>query len=837
MGDTSSERRKRRRHRLAVIVGLVTLFAAFIGVEIYIQRAPTALAPVSNTVLLHAITVLNLILLLVLLFVLGRNLVKLYVERRRNALGSKFRTKLVVTYIGLALVPSIFLFLVASDLIQKSIDRWFSTDVEEVTTRSRELVHRTLLLQEDELQHLAESVARQITDGRMLTVDSWQYLRTRMRERLDELQLDLVYVFAGDHLLIDPVVAADRGLAAHLPGTASLASLQPPPPPPTADDGAASVAGGGTASVDGDDAAAGDGEPLPATGPAPVAQLVAAGDAEAPGTTSATLTDGGDAEAPDTTSATPADGGDALLAVPGSQIRLALAGQPFRLQDELPDDRVVVRAGAPVLAPNGRDVAGVLVVGRILDADLTRQADAIETLYRSHMQGAAQKEPIKTNYLLTFLLLTLLILFSMVWAGLYLAKGVTVPIQKLAEGTRAVAAGNLDYRVEVEARDELGTLVASFNRMTDDLRASQDDLEKSRDRLEQTITELEERRSYMESVLANIATGVISMNAEGRITTFNPAARRMLGIPSEGDVVGRHYATVLGSDSLRPLRDLLECGGRGRSAVEEEVVVEAGGRRLTLAAHSSSLLDSGDAYLGTVVVLDDLTELIKAQKAAAWREVARRIAHEIRNPLTPIQLSAQRIARRYRRAAGAETEYTVIEEGTQTILQEVATLKGLVEEFSRFARMPSARPEPTDINELLDSSLLPYGSTHEGIDIDQDLDPRVPTLEVDPDHLRRAFTNLFDNAVEAMDGRGELRVSTRYDPDLEVVRIEVADSGPGILPEDKDRLFLPYFSRKRDGTGLGLAIVHQIVSDHRGYVRVADNLPRGTVFVVELPRV
>jgi two-component system nitrogen regulation sensor histidine kinase NtrY len=234
-------------------------------------------------------------------------------------------------------------------------------------------------------------------------------------------------------------------------------------------------------------------------------------------------------------------------------------------------------------------------------------------------------------------------------------------------------------------------------------------------------------------------------------------------------------------------------------------------------------------------VLDNLTELITAQKRAAWREVARRIAHEIRNPLTPIQLSAQRIARRYQRAAGAEGQFNVIEEGTQTILQEVDTLKGLVSEFSRYARMPPASLVSANLHEIIENGLLACASMHEGITVDRNFAEQIPTINADLDQLKRVFTNLFDNAIAAMEGDGTLRVSTSYDHDLQTTRIEVADTGSGIKPEDKDRLFLPYFSRKRGGTGLGLAIVHQIVADHSGYVRVSDNHPRGTVMTIELP--
>jgi two-component system nitrogen regulation sensor histidine kinase NtrY len=300
-------------------------------------------------------------------------------------------------------------------------------------------------------------------------------------------------------------------------------------------------------------------------------------------------------------------------------------------------------------------------------------------------------------------------------------------------------------------------------------------------------------------------------------------------------MIGQRFENALAEDTLANLRELIERAKNRRAPLEDELSLEVNGSRLTVAAHCSSLRDSAGAYMGTVVVLDDLTELITAQKTAAWREVARRIAHEIRNPLTPIQLSAQRIARRYRRAAGAEGQFDVIEEGTRTILQEVDTLKGLVSEFSRYARMPTISLVPSDLHEIVENGLLACTSTHEGIAVERTLARDVPAIQADPDQLKRAFTNLFDNAVEAMEGQGTLRVSTSFDPEIETVRVEVADTGPGIKPEDKDRLFLPYFSRKRDGTGLGLAIVHQIVADHNGYVRVADNQPSGTVFTIELP--
>ncbi len=740
--STPGDQQRRGHHRNLIVIGLVLVVATFIAIEIALQQSTDSWLPVSNKVLLHAITVINIVLVLVLLLVLGRNLIKLYVDRRHRKLGSRFQTKLMATYVGLSLVPTIILFLVGSDFIQKSVDRWFSKDVTSVHERARDLVREASEIQQLQLLDLGAALAAEITEGRLFPNEAWQLLSREMSRKIefDYLDIDAVAVYRDREQPQPPVLHADSFL----------------------------------------------------------------------------------------------QGREYLLDIPSTSILMGMSGQPFRHDKEIEGGNRLILAGVPIYAPSDRQVDGVLVVARVIDGALAAELASVLDIYADYTQGIEEKEPITNAYILTFLLLSLLIVFGAVWLGLYLAKGVTGPIRSLSEGTRAVAAGNLDYRVQVETNDELGSLVESFNRMTEDLAVGQHNLEQSRTELEGSISELEEGRGYMESVLANIATGVASMNADGHITTFNQATADMLGIDA-ADAIGRPYGEVFAGDNFAELRTLMRHARPRVAALEEELTVEAAGQRLTLSVHCSSLRDKSSGYLGTVVVLDDLTGRIRAQKGAAWREVARRIAHEIRNPLTPIQLSAERIARRYRRAAGAEGEYAVIDEGTRTILQEVATLKSLVDEFSRFARMPSANPVASDLHQILEDSLRPYPELHPELEIKRRLPPDVPPLQLDPDQMRRAFTNLFDNAVKAMQEDGRLSVTTVFDPDLEVVRVEVADNGPGIRPEDKDRLFVPYFSRKRGGTGLGLAIVRQIVSDHRGYIRVVDNVPHGATFVVELP--
>ena len=426
--------------------------------------------------------------------------------------------------------------------------------------------------------------------------------------------------------------------------------------------------------------------------------------------------------------------------------------------------------------------------------------------------------------------MTLVIVFSVTWFGLYLARGITVPIQQLAHGTREVAAGNLDYRVDAQADDEVGILVESFNQMTQDLKSSKAQLELAYADLQAKHAELTERRQYTETVLEAVATGVVSADAAGIVTTVNRAASRMLGLAPTA-AVGRHYAVAFGAPAYLDLVTLMQRIERLRAGtVERELQLPLDGKNLTLLASLTALGGPSGEHLGIVLVFDDLTELLAAQRLAAWREVAQRIAHEIKNPLTPIQLSAQRLRRRL--ADRLPDDGGLLEECTATIIGEVEGLRRLVDEFSRFARMPSFTPRPTDLHRLLESVLGLYGETHPTIVLRADFAGDLPTLDADGDQLKRAVLNLVDNAVEA--GATEVVIATHWDGG-EHVQVVITDNGPGIPADLRDRVFLPYFSTKTTGMGLGLPIVHQIVSDHGGRIEVEDNAPRGTRFTIELP--
>ncbi len=517
-----------------------------------------------------------------------------------------------------------------------------------------------------------------------------------------------------------------------------------------------------------------------------------------------------------------------------SQLRLGLGGQAVTTVRELTTGDLIEAIVPVVTRDANRRVAGAVVVGTHVTERLEAKIRGIEQSFQEYKQLKLVKNPIKGIYILLFLLMTLIVVFSFVWFGFYLARGITGPIAELAEGTREVAAGNLAYKVHARADDEIGVLVESFNRMTDDLSESKKRLEEAYLDLQDKHTELEDRRRYMETVLEAITTGVVSLDPQSRITTVNRAAATMFGL-NEHTMVGRPLDEVFAGPDLREVVVLAQRIQRGRAAtVEQALQLRRNGARASLLASGTTLRGPEGEYGGMVIVFDDLTELLKAQRLAAWREVAQRIAHEIKNPLTPIQLSAQRLRRRLARAPG-DDQQQLVTECTETIIQEVDGLKRLVDEFSRFARMPAPAPRPTDVRPIVEAVVGLYRESHPRLAINTRAPAELPRLDVDPDQFRRAIMNLVDNAVEAVGGSGHVDVELTHADGAARVRIVVSDTGPGISSEDKDKLFQPYFSTKAGGMGLGLPIVHEIVTEHGGLIHVEDNAPRGCRFVMDLP--
>ena len=512
-------------------------------------------------------------------------------------------------------------------------------------------------------------------------------------------------------------------------------------------------------------------------------------------------------------------------------------------RDDLDSGGMLLRAATPIV-DDGGTVIGAVVVSQHLGADVRAQALRATAAYESYQGLRVLKGPIQGVYQSVFLAMTLLILTSATWLGLYVAKRITRPVQQLADGARAIGAGQLDYRLEAETGDELGSLVESFNMMAAELGTSRRKLEESRRDLERQNLEVEARRRYIETILERVATGVISLDAEGRISTVNGAAARILRL--DGTVEAQPAAELFGRADLQPLLPLLDVLGRpDRGAVVREVTLAQEDREIHLQTAATALVGEDGRREGAVLVVDDVTPVIRAERVAAWRDVARRLAHEIKNPLTPIQLSAERL-RRHFQGAPPETR-GLVTECTDAIIVEVEALKGLVDEFAQFARLRGPRMLPADVNRLVEDTLQLYSGVlqQSRLQLERQLSRDLPAVRLDAEQMRQVIINLVDNALEALGGPAaplrpdgappRIVVGTAHDRRNSIVRLTVIDNGPGVPPADRGKLFMPYYSTKGRGSGLGLAIVRRIVVEHGGGIEVAAAEPAGTIFTVELP--
>jgi two-component system nitrogen regulation sensor histidine kinase NtrY len=489
----------------------------------------------------------------------------------------------------------------------------------------------------------------------------------------------------------------------------------------------------------------------------------------------------------------------------------------------------LLHAAAVIRSPEGRP-HGVVVATDYLTGDVAARSRRMSQAFENYSQMRVLKRPLTGLYLSFFLMVTLFILVGSLWMGEYLAKRITRPVSALAAAAREIGAGHLDQRVEPQSNDEFGSLVEAFNSMAGELATSRRRVERSTLELERKHVEVENRRRYIETILERITTGVVSVNGAGIVTTINSAASRLLTL--DRAVVGQPSRVVFGRADLQPLGALLSGGAKNESAVQE-ISIPREGQELQLAVVTTTLVGDAGEAAGLLLVLDDVTPLIRAQKVAAWREVARRLAHEIKNPLTPIQLSAERMRRHF--AGRPPSDRDLVDECAATIVGEVESLKGLVDEFSQFARMPSPRTVPTDLATLITDTVALYDGIFADVTIVKRLAPGLPLVRLDVEQIRRVIINLVDNAIEATERKGEIVVETALDEANKVVHIVVADNGPGIPPSEREKLFLPYYSTKRRGSGLGLAIVRRIIAEHGGSIEVGDNTPQGTRFTIELP--
>jgi two-component system nitrogen regulation sensor histidine kinase NtrY len=711
----------RRRRNEFIIIGVISaLILIFTTIEMKFPQIGGKI-PIANNIIIFSLININIILILLLIFLVIRNLVKLIFERKRKVLGARLRTKLVAAFVSLSLVPTILLFFVAVGFITNSVEHWFSAQVEQSLQGSlevaqsyyRDYAKNTV----STAQQISKTLSKQVGLKGLKETD---LLREQLEVKRREYHLSTLGIF--------------------LRGVGNAIRVEDPTLKPVS------------------------------------------------------------------------------LNLPNDLLEAGFSGKEVSRVLSVGEGEMITGI-SPLFNPSeGGEVLGLVAASHFIPKSLSAKMREISKAFVEYKQLKILKKPIKFSYMMALLMVTLLIVFSATWFGFHLAKDITVPIKDLAEATHRIANGDLNFRIQMKATDEIGLLVQSFNQMTGDLQVSR--------------AELEQRKKYMEIVLKHVAAGVISIDEEGRVTTINTSAEQMLEIKGE-TALDKKFSEALPREYVEQLENLLtELKSSGMDFMERQVTVNLEGKSLSLLINLTTLRDEEGKPLGVLTVFDDLTQLIKAQRMAAWREVARRIAHEIKNPLTPIQLSAQRLRKRY--LEKLQPDGAVFDECTRTIVKQVEELKGMVNEFSNFARMPASQPTPNQLNDIIQETLVLFQEAHKRIQFEF-VPNELPILRVDRDQMKRVLINLIKNSLTAIENEGKIKIHTNYDHRLQIVRLEISDDGRGIPDEDKGRLFEPYFSTRKSGTGLGLTIVNAIISDHNGYIRVRDNKPKGTTFLIELP--
>jgi two-component system, NtrC family, nitrogen regulation sensor histidine kinase NtrY len=681
----------------------------------------------SDTLLLYALSSLNFIAFVIFGFIFLRSIIKLARERRAFQLGARIKTRLLLYFAAISLLPIIAMAGFSYLFMNRALERWFSQIPENVVLGAREVESQALQVQSAKLDATARMIGTIIEKNGSGNID--------LKEVAKAGNMTLIELTSANNKVLERF---ERPLTAEQKAELDL--------------DLAGVRGGGESGVN--------------------------------------LSDG--------------KGFDAAL---------------FRLAD----------GRRLLIVPGPAEGKGIT---QLVDSSLN-ELDRLK----------AQQIIVRQVGFLTLGVLTFLLIFASSWMAFYIARGITVPIKALAVGADEIAQGNLSHRVEVFAEDELALLVTTFNQMSA--------------KLEENSAEINEGRRYIETVLQSLPTGVISFDSDNKVSTINGAAINILRL-EEGDLSNVRLDELVSAENKVILERLISRAKRIGRAAEQTILRRensdgtAEGVTDIPVALTASALPEGS---GAVLVIEDLSELIAAQRASAWQEVARRMAHEIKNPLTPIQLSAERIAKRAlseppalaggivrKLSASAFSEESdpnsrVIREGTATILREVQTLKAMVDEFSQFARLPNVELEAGNINDVIEQAAALYLDRHGELLLETRIDPVVPETKIDAEQLKRVFVNLIDNALEAPagDDAKSVVVSSRFDGARDLVIVEVSDNGQGIDPADYQKLFQPYFSTKGRGTGLGLAIVQRIVSEHQGKIKAVPNQPRGAKFIIEIP--
>lgn len=721
------ELRKRRRELVIMLIVGVLAITFTLTASYFFNREEMSL---SSNIFIYALSSINFILIVLLLFLIIRNLVKVFYEYRRGIIGSRLRAKLVATFVGLSLIPTILLFIFAINFLSYSMEFWFNIKIGDALKRSLEVAQVYYQQMEEQAKFNARQISSDITKNRLYDRERLPYLNSLIAQRQKNYKTGRVEVYFDFQ---------KEGMIFEDESNPDIYSVELTPK---------------------------------------MIEDIYSGKEQS--------------------FVHPAEKGDVIVG--------AVPVFSYAVPTE-----VIGRILVSYMIPKG-------FVDKLRNiAEASEQYGKIELL----------KKPIKMNYAITLSIVTLVIIFLATWFGLTLAKEITGPIQNLVEATNRITMGDLDSRIDIEADDEIGVLVRSFNQMTADLK-------KSKSSLEEANIHLEQRRKYMETVLRNVSAGVISVDKSGFITTLNRAAENMFDISAE-KILHRNYRELMMPEHLALVDEFLqEMRESNESLLQKQLEIVLKEKAITVLVTFTTIKDEEGNDSGIVVVFEDVTQLQKAERAAAWREVARRMAHEIKNPLTPIQLSAQRLQRKYEAKLGDDV--LVFKECTQTIIDQVDVLKNLVNEFSRYARMPVTTPVPNDLNKVVSEAVALFQDAHKDIDFEFRPAEGLPVFDLDAEQINRVMINLLDNAVAAVNRKnGRIRVTVDYDDQYRRATVAVADNGAGVPASYKRKIFEPYFSTKKSGTGLGLAIVTSIISDHHGQVFIADNDPTGTVVSFQLP--
>lgn len=718
---------KKRKRELMIIFFVAFLFLLLTWFEVKLFSISQTL-PFVHSIFFFGLVNFNIILLLLLLFLIFRNVVKVFVERRGKIFGSSLKGKLIAAFVSFSTVPTLLLFLTSVFYINSSFDKWFSVKMAGVLKSSLEVTNAYYFNAKKRNYHFAHQVADDVRNAR-----STDQIQKKLKTLRHTYSLDAIEYYPSLFGKREVFISDDETIPLIPP--VSLEFLQK----------------GIKSQVD-----------------------------------SSTIHQFGEGN--------------------------------------------LVRVIVPVKEGSDR---GAIVVSSFVPLSLISKMNDISSAYDEFRDINPLEYPLKSIYLIILFLMTLVILLAATWFGFYLAKQLAVPLVQLGRATKRIAGG--DYTpVEIKTgSDEIQSLVQSFNQMTQNLANSEREVKSANQNLKVTLSDLDQHSRYIEVVLGNVSAGVISVDKVGRITTINRRAGNLLKLDPV-KYIGRSVRELLTLEYFRTFSELLKTMSEHKvESLQRELKINVHGEEMPVLMTLSILKNERQEEIGKVLVFDDLTPIVSAQRAAAWTEVARRIAHEIKNPLTPIKLSAERLQRKF----GATISDPAFEECTSMIIRQTDDLKNLVNEFSQFARLPQAKPVKGSLNKVVDEALTIFKQAHPQVSLNFEPDSNLPEFKFDHDQIRRVLVNLVDNAIAAVEAEHEklVNISTKYDSDLKILRLVVADNGMGIPQSERSRVFEPYFSTKESGTGLGLAIVKRIVEDHSGFIRALPNEGKGTKMLIELP--